>query len=123
MPSQGGRLYMRCKDAVPVPPVQPEPWTPIMTNNRAPNYLPTLQHPWIRSLSYVRTNVYPPRCSPLLLQIRDCLKNAFKTGRTKPVQFRKQQLLSLAYLVKDNTALLQQALASDLGRSDTETIV
>ena len=94
-----------------------------MTNSLALSYLPTLQHPWIRSLSYVRTNEYPSRCSPLLLQIRDRLKNAFRTGRTKPVQFRKQQLLALAYLVKDNTPLLQKALASDLGRSDTETIV
>jgi hypothetical protein len=115
--SQGGRLY-----SVPGP-VLPEPWTPIMTNNTAPKYLPTSQHLWIRSLSYVCNNVYSPRFSSLLLQICARLKNAFKTGRTKPVQFRKQQLLALAYLLKDNTALLQRALASDLGRSDTETIV
>jgi len=55
--------------------------------------------------------------------VRGRVKNAFKTGRTKPIQFRKQQLLSLAYLIKDNVALFQRALASDLGRSDTETIV
>ena len=41
---QGGRLY-----SVPGPAL-PEPWTPIMTNNTAPKYLPTLQHLWIRSL-------------------------------------------------------------------------
>ncbi|KAH9996726.1 NAD-aldehyde dehydrogenase [Russula compacta] len=51
------------------------------------------------------------------------LKNAFRTGRTKSIQFRRQQLLSLAYLVKDNIALFQKALASDLGRSDIESIV
>jgi acyl-CoA reductase-like NAD-dependent aldehyde dehydrogenase len=51
------------------------------------------------------------------------VKNGFKTGRTRNIQFRKNQLLSLAYLVKDNVALFQRALASDLGRSDTETIV
>ena len=57
------------------------------------------------------------------LQIRGRVKNAFKTGRTKPIQFRKQQLLSLAYLIKDNITLFQRALASDLGRPDTETIM
>lgn len=57
------------------------------------------------------------------LQVRGRVKDAFKTGRTKPIQFRKQQLLSLAYLIKDNIALFQRALASDLGRPETETIM
>ena len=61
--------------------------------------------------------------SPRLLQVRGRLKNAFMTGRTKVIQFRRQQLLSLAYLIKDNIALIQRALASDLGRSDTETFM
>ncbi|KAI9441264.1 NAD-dependent aldehyde dehydrogenase [Lactarius indigo] len=55
--------------------------------------------------------------------VRSRLKNAFKAGRTRPIQFRKQQLLALAYLIKDNIPHLQRALASDLGRSDTETFV
>ncbi|KAH9060602.1 NAD-aldehyde dehydrogenase [Lactarius vividus] len=55
--------------------------------------------------------------------VRNHLKNGFKTGRTRPIQFRKQQLLALAYLIKDNIPRFQRALASDLGRSDTETIV
>ncbi|KAI9465741.1 NAD-aldehyde dehydrogenase [Lactarius psammicola] len=55
--------------------------------------------------------------------VRAHLKNAFKTGRTRPVQFRKQQLLALAYLIKDNIPRFLQALASDLGRSDTETFI
>jgi aldehyde dehydrogenase (NAD+) len=57
------------------------------------------------------------------LQIRGRLKNAFKTGRTKDIQFRKQQLLSVSYLLKDNIALFQRALASDLGRCDMETFM
>jgi tRNA pseudouridine-54 N-methylase len=64
-----------------------------------------------------------PVAQPTTVQVRTRLTNAFRTGRTKAIQFRKQQLLSLAYLVKDNLARFQQALASDLGRSDTETIV
>ncbi|KAN0116179.1 Aldehyde/histidinol dehydrogenase [Russula decolorans] len=55
--------------------------------------------------------------------IRAGLKNAFRTGRTKSIQFRKQQLLSLAYLVKDNLVHFHKALASDLGRCDMESIV
>ncbi|KAI9465743.1 NAD-aldehyde dehydrogenase [Lactarius psammicola] len=55
--------------------------------------------------------------------VRARLKNAFKTGRTRPVQFRKQQLLAFAYLIKDNIPRFLQALASDLGRSDTETFI
>lgn len=51
------------------------------------------------------------------------MKGAFKTGKTRAIEFRRQQLLSLAYLIKDNIALFQRALASDLGRSDTETIM
>ncbi|KAH8996357.1 NAD-aldehyde dehydrogenase [Lactarius akahatsu] len=55
--------------------------------------------------------------------VRGRLKDVFKTGRTRPIQFRKQQLLALAYLIKDNIPLFQRALASDLRRSDTETFV
>jgi aldehyde dehydrogenase (NAD+) len=84
----------------------------------------TLQHPLIKSLSYVATDMDAPlpaqTTSP---QIRDTLKNAFRTGRTKSIQFRKQQLLGLAYLIKDNLARFEQALASDLGRSSAESIV
>ena len=57
------------------------------------------------------------------LQVRGRVKDVFKTGKTRAIQFRKQQLLSLAYLIKDNITLFQRALASDLGRSDTETIM
>ena len=63
-----------------------------------------------------------PRTS-LPLQVRARLKNGFKTGRTKDIQFRKQQLLSVAYLIQDNIALFQRALASDLGRSNMETFM
>ena len=63
----------------------------------------------------LRTALFP--------QIRTRVKNGFKTGKTRDIQFRKQQLLALTYLIKDNMVLFQRALASDLGRSDLETIV
>ncbi|KAN0138292.1 Aldehyde/histidinol dehydrogenase [Lactarius tabidus] len=55
--------------------------------------------------------------------VRGRLKNAFKTGRTKDIRFRRQQLLFVSYLIKDNIAHFQRALASDLGRSDMETFL
>ncbi|KAI0048149.1 NAD-aldehyde dehydrogenase [Auriscalpium vulgare] len=48
--------------------------------------------------------------------IREKSRAAFLSGRTKSIAFRKQQLLSLAYLLKDNATRFQEALTSDLGR-------
>lgn len=82
------------------------------------------QHPSIKSLSYVATDMDAPLVAQTTSpQIRDSLKIAFRTGRTKSIQFRKQQLLGLAYLIKDNLARFEQALASDLGRSSSESVV
>jgi len=70
-------------------------------------------------------SVYPYTTTPVddIPAVRGRLKNAFKTGRTKPIQFRKQQLLAVSYLIKDNIPLFQRALASDLGRSNMETFI
>ncbi|KAH9989638.1 NAD-aldehyde dehydrogenase [Russula vinacea] len=72
-----------------------------------------------------RAKIPPYTTTPVdqITVIRAGLKNAFRTGRTKSVQFRKQQLLALAYLVKDNLDHFHHALASDLGRSEMESIV
>ncbi|KLO15667.1 aldehyde dehydrogenase, partial [Schizopora paradoxa] len=48
--------------------------------------------------------------------IHDSLIAAFNTGVTKPIEFRKAQLSQLAYMVKDNAAKFESALAQDLGR-------
>ncbi|THH14250.1 hypothetical protein EW146_g6054 [Bondarzewia mesenterica] len=55
--------------------------------------------------------------------IRSELQKAFRSGKTRPIAYRKQQLLALAYLVKDNIKLFQEALAADLGRHFVETSV
>ncbi|KAH9841000.1 aldehyde dehydrogenase [Rhodofomes roseus] len=39
------------------------------------------------------------------LQIRDELGAAFRSGRTRPIAYRKQQLLQLCYMVEDNQEL------------------
>ena len=44
------------------------------------------------------------------------LKQGFASGKLKSLEYRKYQLTQLAYLVKDNTEALQEALKKDLGR-------
>ncbi|KAH9962980.1 NAD-aldehyde dehydrogenase [Russula dissimulans] len=75
------------------------------------------------SESDLRIPPYIPTPVDQIPLIRTSLKNEFKTGRTKSIQFRKQQLLALTYLIKDNVAHFQRALASDLGRPHLETNV
>ncbi|KAG8683784.1 hypothetical protein FRC09_015853, partial [Ceratobasidium sp. 395] len=48
------------------------------------------------------------------------LTSSFKSGKTKPVAARKEQLLKLAYMIKDNTEAFQKTLAADLGRPKLE---
>ncbi|KAI0064314.1 NAD-aldehyde dehydrogenase [Artomyces pyxidatus] len=53
--------------------------------------------------------------------IRENLRRAFRTGRSKSIAYRKQQLLALAYMIKDNAARLHEALDLDLHRAPSET--
>ncbi|ETW77819.1 hypothetical protein HETIRDRAFT_67206, partial [Heterobasidion irregulare TC 32-1] len=55
--------------------------------------------------------------------IRSELQKNFKSGKTRPLAYRKQQLLALAYLLKDNLLRFQEALAADLGRPHAESNV
>ncbi|KAI0319244.1 NAD-aldehyde dehydrogenase [Amylostereum chailletii] len=64
---------------------------------------------------------YKPTPLEAIPLIREDLGKAFKSGKARPVAFRKDQLLSLAYLVKDNLPRLKDALAADLGRPHLET--
>lgn len=53
-------------------------------------------------------------------QIYTELKATFASGKSRPNSYRKYQLLQLAYMVKDNVKLFEDALAADLGRPQTE---
>ncbi|KAH9916496.1 aldehyde dehydrogenase [Amylocystis lapponica] len=53
-------------------------------------------------------------------QIRENLRRAFYSGKAKTVAYRKEQLLQLAYLLKDNWERFRQAFFSDLGRPPLE---
>ncbi|KAG9008929.1 hypothetical protein FRB93_005979 [Tulasnella sp. JGI-2019a] len=54
-------------------------------------------------------------------RIRDELLTTFKSGKTLKVQYRKAQLIHLAYLFKENEHLFVDALRKDLGRHELET--
>lgn len=43
-------------------------------------------------------------------------RKAFNSGKTKPIEFRKQQLTALAKLLDDNEDALCKALHKDMGR-------
>ncbi|CAE7171007.1 unnamed protein product, partial [Rhizoctonia solani] len=54
-------------------------------------------------------------------QIHARLHASFRTGKTKPIAARKENLAKFAYMIKDNTEALQDALAKDLGRPKVES--
>lgn len=50
------------------------------------------------------------------------LRAAFLTGKTRSIEYRKNQLKQLAYMFKDHQEDFVQALEKDLGRSRFETV-
>ena len=62
-------------------------------------------------------------CHFIYFQIHRDLREVFRTGKTRSVAFRKQQLLNLCYLVEDNWEQFKDALQSDLGRPREEAEV
>lgn len=51
------------------------------------------------------------------------LRRTFATGRTRDVEWRKQQLLQLAKLMEENEGAIASALAEDLDRSPFEAFI
>ncbi|KXN84054.1 Aldehyde dehydrogenase, dimeric NADP-preferring [Leucoagaricus sp. SymC.cos] len=54
-------------------------------------------------------------------KIHTNLRNGFRSGKLRNVEYRKYQLLQLAYLVKDNSERFKEALAADMGRPPFES--
>ena len=48
------------------------------------------------------------------------LQNAFKTGITRPLAYRRHQLLQMARMMQDNYVAIEDALLHDLGRQRQE---
>ncbi|KAG2065681.1 NAD-dependent aldehyde dehydrogenase [Suillus decipiens] len=55
-------------------------------------------------------------------EIYSTLNKTFRSGKTKPIAFRKVQILQLAYLVQDNLERFKEAFAIDLGRPSQEAV-
>lgn len=53
-------------------------------------------------------------------EIYSTLNKTFRSGKTKPIPFRKVQILQLAYLLQDNVERFKEAFAIDLGRPSLE---
>lgn len=54
-------------------------------------------------------------------QIHSRLVKTFRSGVTRPLEYRRRQLLQLARLIQDNTPALEDALFADLGKPRLET--
>ncbi|KIO24517.1 hypothetical protein M407DRAFT_26122 [Tulasnella calospora MUT 4182] len=53
-------------------------------------------------------------------KIREHLKATYNSGRLRPLEYRKQQLLRLIHLVEDNYARFEEPFKADLGRHTLE---
>lgn len=56
-----------------------------------------------------------------VLQKRDILRNGFKSGKLRSLEYRKYQILQLIYMIKENSERFDQALIDDTGRPVNET--
>ncbi|KAG5338228.1 hypothetical protein C0989_007898 [Termitomyces sp. Mn162] len=56
-------------------------------------------------------------------KIREVLRNTFRKGVTRPLAWRKHQLLQLARLTQENADAFANALAADLGRPRLEAFL
>lgn len=52
---------------------------------------------------------------------RDILRNGFKSGKLRSLEYRKYQILQLIYMIKENSERFDQALIDDTGRPVNET--
>ncbi|GJJ10134.1 hypothetical protein Clacol_004360 [Clathrus columnatus] len=55
-------------------------------------------------------------------EIYATLNNTFRSGKTKSIEFRKDQLLKLSYMFRDNALRFVDTLKEDIGRPNLETL-
>lgn len=56
-----------------------------------------------------------------LEQKYETLRNGFNSGKLKSIEYRRYQLLQLAYMLKENDERILDALKQDLGRPAVES--
>jgi aldehyde dehydrogenase (NAD+) len=64
-----------------------------------------------------------PKATPDVAATVARLRQTFATGRTRDIEWRKQQLLQLQKLMEENEAAIADALAEDLDRSPFEAFI
>ncbi|OCH91266.1 aldehyde dehydrogenase [Obba rivulosa] len=58
-----------------------------------------------------------------ITEIHARLSKAFRSGKTRPLAYRRQQLLQLARMIQENLPAIEEALLADLGKPKFETSV
>ena len=66
---------------------------------------------------------FTPTALPEIDATVERLRATFRTNRTKDIQFRLVQLRKLYWGLVDNTALIKEGLAKDLGKSEYEAMI
>ncbi|KAI0325251.1 NAD-dependent aldehyde dehydrogenase [Cubamyces sp. BRFM 1775] len=56
-----------------------------------------------------------------IMKIHQHAREAFLSGKTRSIAFRKEQIAQVGYLLKDNEQRIKDALKHDLGRPEQET--
>lgn len=79
--------------------------------------LPAYQESPLSDIDEVSQSIFWPMdpCTDLV-QTYDRLQARFATHVTRSVHYRTYNLKQLAYMIKDNTGLIEQALKADLGK-------
>lgn len=62
----------------------------------------------------------PHNIAPELFETICAQREFFATGKTRDISFRKQLLINLRIMIRDNEGLILEALRADLGKSYTE---
>ena len=66
------------------------------------------------------TNENPHGIAADLYEIITAQREFFATGKTRDVSFRRQLLINLRHMIRDNEGLILEALRADLGKSYSE---
>ena len=68
----------------------------------------------------MESNINPHGIAADLFEIITAQREFFATGKTRDISFRRQLLINLRRMIRDNEGLILEALRADLGKSYTE---
>ncbi|KAI1783576.1 NAD-aldehyde dehydrogenase [Ganoderma leucocontextum] len=91
----------------------PARWKALTAGSHLSRFETIWQLPPLRRKDYTPLDEIP--------KIHARARQAFKSGKTKSIAFRKEQIAQVGYLLKDNEERFKDALKQDLGRPFLET--